>query len=225
MSSPARRSSFSSNACASLSVSVASRERWEAMWRELGAPDAPATAYDELLIAYAGPERHYHTQRHLDECFEQFSPASGLAEHPAEVGLALWFHDAVYDPRRQDNEAKSADWARSVAIAAGVGDAIAGRVHKLVMATRHAAVPQGRDQQLLIDVDLSILGAPTARFDEYEEQVRKEYAWVPEPVYRSKRKEILETFLARSSLYSTAPFRERLEAQARANLARSIARL
>jgi len=206
-------------------MTVPTRERWNAMWRELGAREAPAKTYDQLLAAYAEPQRHYHTRQHLDECFTQLAAASALAEHPAEVALALWFHDAIYDPKRHDNEAKSADWARSVALGAGVGDAIAGPVHKLIMATRHEAVPQGRDEQVLVDVDLSILGAPPARFDEYEEQVSQEYAWVPQPVYREKRKLILESFLARPSLYSTAPFRERLEARARANLARSIARL
>jgi len=202
-----------------------SRERWDATWRELGVPIAPTTPYDEILARYSEPHRRYHTTRHLDECFAQLDPARRLAERPAEVALALWFHDAIYDPRRQDNEAKSADWARESALAAGVPTDAAQRVHTLILATRHAAVPQGRDEQVLVDVDLAILGAATERFDEYERQVGDEYAWVPGFVFRSKRKAILQEFLARPALYSTPHFRDRLEAQARANLTRSIARL
>jgi predicted metal-dependent HD superfamily phosphohydrolase len=199
------------------------------MWRALGASSvAPAwydALYDELLAGYAGPQRHYHTAQHLDECFAQFDGARVLAEHPAEVELALWFHDAIYQPRRTDNEAKSAEWARTSALAAGVAADAAGRVHSLVMATRHEAVPQGRDQEVLVDVDLSILGALPTRFDEYERQVREEYSWVPGPIFRRTRRGILQGFLDRPEIYSTGPFKARLEAAARANLARSIALL
>ena len=131
--------------------------------------------------------------------------------------LALWFHDAIYDTRRSDNEQRSADWAKS-----SVGNA---RIHALVMATRHQAVPQDIDAQVLVDVDLWILGAPQKRFDEYETQVRAEYAWVPGLIYRRKRRAVLESFLARPTLYNTERFTERYEKQARANLARAVARL
>ena len=48
---------------------------------------------------------------------------------------------------------------------------------------------------------------------------------MPEPVYRSARIEILEGFLARRSIYQTELFRDRYEAQARANLARILKEL
>jgi predicted metal-dependent HD superfamily phosphohydrolase len=203
---------------------VPSRERWTAMWRSFGAEE-PHRLYDELMARYAEPHRHYHTAQHLDECLALYDEIGALAEHPAEVELALWFHDAIYQPRRSDNEAASADWARRAALGAGVGAQAAERVHALVMATRHDAVPQGRDQEVLVDIDLSILGAPPARFDEYERQVRAEYAWVPEFLFRRKRRAILGQFMARPAIYATAPLGERLEARARANLARSLARL
>jgi predicted metal-dependent HD superfamily phosphohydrolase len=202
-----------------------SRERWDAMWRELGAARTASSLYDEIVARYAEPQRHYHTARHLDECFAHFDTARALVERPAEVELALWFHDAIYAPKRQDNEAKSAEWARACALAAGVTADAADRAHALVMATRHDAVPSRPDEQVLVDIDLSILGAAAARFDEYERQVREEYAWVPGFVFRSKRKTILEQFLARPAIFSTPAFRERLEVPARANLARSITQL
>ena len=194
------------------------------MWWALGAA-APAALYEQLIARYAEPHRHYHTGQHLDECFAYFAEIGGLAAHPAEVELALWFHDAIYEPRRGDNEARSADWARQAALQAGINGEAAQRVYALVMATRHDAVPGGRDEEVLVDIDLSILGAPPARFDEYERQVRAEYGWVPEFLYRRKRREILEAFVARAAIYATAPMQARLEAAARANLARSIERL
>jgi predicted metal-dependent HD superfamily phosphohydrolase len=55
--------------------------------------------------------------------------------------------------------------------------------------------------------------------------VRAEYAWVPTPLFRSKRRVVLESLLARVHLYSSDRLRESLEAAARANLQRSIAQL
>jgi predicted metal-dependent HD superfamily phosphohydrolase len=95
----------------------------------------------------------------------------------------------------------------------------------LVLATRHESVALDPDSQVIEDVDLSILGAEPARFDQYEEQVRQEYGWVAGPIYQHKRKAILESFLARAAIYNTSRFIERYERQARANLARALARL
>jgi predicted metal-dependent HD superfamily phosphohydrolase len=202
---------------------MSTRKRWNASWP--GLAQAPAGLYEALAAAYAEPHRHYHTAQHLDECFAHFDAIGSLAAHPPEVALALWFHDAIYDPKRQDNEEKSADWARRALLAAGGAPEAAARVHALVMATRHAAVPRGRDEEVLVDIDLSILGAAPERFDEYERQVRAEYAWVPEFLFRRKRRQILEELLARASIFSTVPMREHLEARARANLGRSLERL
>ena len=147
------------------------------------------------------------------------------ATHPTEIELALWFHDAIYDVKSHDNEQQSADWVRSALLNAGGSTMVADRVHALVMITCHNALPVSLDEQILVDVDLSILAAKPARFTEYETLVRAEYAWVPEATYRSKRAEILQTFLNRESIYNTAHFKANSEASARRNLAASIANL
>lgn len=197
---------------------------WDAMWRALGANPDPGLL-DRLIAHYAEPHRHYHTLEHLDACLRQLATARTLASHPAEVELALWFHDAVYQVPASDNERQSADWARDALVRAGVDGAGAQRVHALVLVTCHAVAPDTPDEQLLLDVDLSILGMPPALFDRYERQVRAEYAQVPEAAWRSRRKTLLQQFLARPRIYHTGQFRDRLEAQARANLQRSIDRL
>lgn len=198
------------------------RANWNAAWHALGvaAPDEALCA--ELQRRYAEPQRHYHTMQHLGECLAWFEREQALAEHPAEVALALWFHDAIYDVHAHDNEARSADWARQALLAAGVDAEAAERVHALVMATRHDAVPEGRDAELLIDIDLSILGAGRERFDEYERQVHAEYGFVPEEVRLPRRRAILQRFLDRKAIYATPRMHAQLEAQARINLQRSI---
>jgi predicted metal-dependent HD superfamily phosphohydrolase len=198
---------------------------WRRAWTELGAAGDGLALRDGLLEAWSGPSRRYHTLRHLHDCLALLEPVRDAARHPAEVEIALWFHDAIYDPRAADNEQRSADWAAKALSDAGVDAQATARVHALVMATRHAAEADGTDQELLADIDLAILGAGRERFDEYEVEVREEYAWVPGPVFRHKRKQILAGFLARPRLYSTPQFAERFEASARENLAHSLASL
>jgi predicted metal-dependent HD superfamily phosphohydrolase len=82
---------------------MATHEQWLTTWRGLGAA-APSGLYEELLARYTEPHRHYHTVRHLEECFAELAAVRADAARPAEVELALWFHDAIYDTARHDNE-------------------------------------------------------------------------------------------------------------------------
>jgi predicted metal-dependent HD superfamily phosphohydrolase len=199
--------------------------QWQEMWKELRAANPVSRLHGELVACYREPHRKYHTLQHLEECFSKFEEVRALARHPAEIELALWFHDAIYNVKRRDNEKKSADWARTSALAAGTPEAACDRVHALIMTTRHKAVPHGTDAELLVDVDLSILGAAPDRFDQYERQVREEYAWVPDFLYRRERRAILKDFLAHPRIFSSTHFRSRYEQQARANIKRSIEQL
>lgn len=197
---------------------------WQRAWALVRLAEPPRPCFESLCRAYSEPQRHYHTLQHLAECLAQADGIERLADRPGEVLIALWFHDAIYDPRARGNELRSADWARDVVMQAGSAEAAA-RVHTLVMATEHHAVPHTRDAQVVVDVDLSILGAPTARFDEYERQVRQEYRHVPESIFRRKRCEVLQGFLDRPRIFNTDTFHQCLEAQARDNLRRSVGML
>ena len=198
------------------------RASWAGAWRELGVQSPDTALFDALLARYDEPQRAYHTRQHLAECLLHFERERGHAERPGEVALALWFHDAIYDLDRHDNEARSADWARQALLGAGIAPEAAERVHALVMATRHDAVPEGNDARLLVDIDLAILGAPPERFAEYERQIRVEYAHIAPEVFEPRRREILSRFLARDPLYLTAPMRARLETTAHFNLQRAV---
>ena len=198
---------------------------WADAWRDLRLPLPAPEVLAALLARWAEPHRRYHTPQHLHECLALFGRDRALAEHPGEVAIALWFHDAIYDTARHDNEAASAGWASRVLLQAGAAPDVAARVHALIMATRHSEVPATADAKLLVDIDLAILGAEPARFAEYERQIRDEYGLVPEDIFRDRRAAILRGFLARPSLFSTPAYADRLDAPARVNLARAIARL
>ena len=198
--------------------------RWTTTWRGLEGRADPEL-YEQLVARYSERGRHYHALAHLDECFERLDEFPESVDHLHEIELAIWFHDAVYDAHRSDNEKRSAAWLRREALRLGVAADAVERIHALILATKHDAAATTRDAQLIVDVDLSILGAPPERFDEYEQQVRREYAWVPGFLFRRKRRKILGGFLARPSIFSTDYFRAKYEAAARDNLRRSIGAL
>ena len=200
-------------------------DRWQTEWREVGASRVDEELYARLVESYSEPHRRYHTIQHLEECFAHLDLARSIAQHASEVELALWFHDAIYDTRRTDNEERSAEWARAAALASGLPIETAERIAGLVLATKHDAVPVGTDAGLLVDIDLAILGSETARFEEYEVQIREECAWVPESLYQNARRKILQGFVSREQIYSTELFHAAYEIRARENINRSLARL
>jgi len=195
---------------------------WQRMWQELGARSTSGGLLNQLMAAYSQQHRRYHTLQHLRECLLHAQATRTLAQRPAEVELALWFHDAVYDPQRDDNEARSAQWARASIDQAGCDPAVGERVSALVLATRSHAASTDPDTQLVLDIDLAVLGASPARFDEYEAQVRAEYAHVSDADWRAGRSRLLQRFLDRPRLYLTDAYHGALEARARDNLARSL---
>ena len=97
-------------------------ERWTALWHRLGSRAPRDRLYAEVMARYREKHRFYHGVDHLDDCLRQLDAHASLAAAPAEVELALWFHDAVYDVRASDNEERSAAWARDAISGAGWHD-------------------------------------------------------------------------------------------------------
>jgi len=192
---------------------------WIRCFADLGAEPTHG-AFADVTQRYREAHRAYHTVQHLDECFDYRTETRASAE----IGLALFYHDAIYDTHASGNEEKSAQLAMD-ALGGALSSTMLERIAALILATKHDAEPQAGDATLLVDIDLAILGAAPQRFEEYERQVRVEYSWVPEADFRSGRARILRSFLDRPVLYGTAFFRDRLEAQARNNLRNSLAAL
>ncbi|MDQ3298563.1 MAG: hypothetical protein M3619_18410 [Myxococcota bacterium] len=186
----------------------------------------PASVEQRLATLYAEPHRAYHTAVHIAEVlgwFDVVADAVGWRD-PASIYLAIVFHDAIYDATRTDNEARSAALAVDLV---GAGP----RVTELVELTaRHgkldpAAVGADHDAAHFLDSDTAILGAPAAAFDAYDAAIRVEYGHVPDDAYRAGRGAFLAGMLGRPRIFFTDFFHTGLDAAARANLTRAIARL
>ncbi|MBE9137183.1 N-methyl-D-aspartate receptor NMDAR2C subunit [Nodosilinea sp. LEGE 07088] len=180
--------------------------------------------FKPLAIAYREPTRHYHSQHHITDCLRQLDRVRHLAEHPAAIAIAIWFHDAVYNPRRTDNEALSAQWASEYLTSVGVDPGLVASISTMILATKtHAST--NSDIDLMLDIDLSILGADPEHFEAYDRAIRQEYAWVPEAQYRAARRNRLSSFLTRDAIFTTREFRQRYERQAQENLRHKVSQL
>jgi predicted metal-dependent HD superfamily phosphohydrolase len=206
------------------SMEYVTASRWRSLCKALGLADSDGE-YDKLIGAWRSWGRHYHTLDHLAACLQELDRSRDFAEHPGEVELALWFHDAIYRTYRTDNERRSAEWAARFTAAHAATPETVSRVRRLVLATAHTANEPAGDMALVVDIDLSILGQSESIYDRFESDVRREYWWVPRRRYSSARVHILQSFLARPSIYHWPYFRERYEVSARENLQRAISRL
>jgi predicted metal-dependent HD superfamily phosphohydrolase len=184
---------------------------------------------DPLILAaeafavprYREPHRAYHDEAHIRAVLGALAERGVLT---VELALAAWGHDLVYDPTAHDNEEKSAEAFDRWLAGHGAGTAMRERVGALILATRHAAPPTDREEALLVDADLSVLGASEPVFDAYDRAIRLEYGHVPEAAYRLGRAKVLQSILDRTRIFKTPEFAS-LEAPARRNLARALTKL
>jgi len=206
------------------------RPRWHALARRIGLAHGAGTALlDELTEAYAESGRHYHNLDHIAALIELLDRHGDSVRNRDALELAILFHDAVYEPTRSDNEAASAALAHDRLTELGVDAELVAEVERLILATRHGASPADADSDpdlaLLLDLDLSILGAERAAYAAYAEAIRREYAMVPDAIYRPGRHRVLAAFLTRPRIYATPHLHDAWENAARANLEWEIAAL
>jgi len=188
--------------------------RWNALLISLGVdPDQHSSILDDLLTRHSEPQRCYHNLAHLDSLF------SLLPARP-HLEFAVWFHDAIYDPTRSNNETQSALLAEQSLKRLGIPPGLVEAVVAIILATQNHR-SDNPDTALFLDADLAILGAAPETYLAYRQAIRQEYAWVPESLFRERRALVLQKFLSRERIYQTAPF-ARLEQPARENLQREL---
>lgn len=173
--------------------------------------------FDRLWALHSEGHRHYHTPMHLWEMLQRETTGS------KSVRLAIFFHDAIYDPRSSTNEVDSAELFRKFA-ATSQQDVNVEEVVALILATQHHVVSPDNSPTLayFLDLDMAVLGKEREAYLHYASLVRKEYEFVPREVYCSKRVEVLEGFLEQPRIFGTDDYREALEDRARDNLRHEI---
>ena len=205
-------------------------KRFHSLWvRAVGSGDAD-TVWQALDACYGEPARAYHNWTHIEAMLAGLDSVRGEAEFQAvrydEIELAIYFHDAIYDPHAKDNEARSAEMFRQ-AVARGsiIGPEAIERIAEMILATMTHGPSADSSTKLLLDLDLQILGSPPQSYDAYAHAVRAEYGFVPEELWRSGRAAVMKRFLERPAIFQTAHFNRLYEGAARENIAREVAGL
>jgi predicted metal-dependent HD superfamily phosphohydrolase len=178
--------------------------------------------WTELEELYSGRGRHYHTLNHLLHLLECLSGNRPRIAHWNAVLFALYYHDAVYDPLKHDNEEKSAVLAEKRMHELGCGQAEIEKCRALILATKKHERNSDNDINLFTDADLSVLGASAEVYKQYAINVRKEYSIYPDLLYKPGRRKVLQHFLAMPRIFKTDEFFTRYEKQARINLAEEL---
>ena len=102
-----------------------------------------------------------------------------------------------------------------------------GGAESTINATNHFEyTPQTKDEMYSADIDLRILAAEEAEFNQYDlVDIRNEYIQFPDEKFKEGRSMVLGDFLERESIYWTSDFQEKYEARAENNLEMAISRL
>jgi predicted metal-dependent HD superfamily phosphohydrolase len=197
------------------------QQAWASLAYSLGAPADLGERVRRLLEdRYGEAHRAYHTLDHIAQVLDTVDTLAAAGEPVqdlAAIRLAAWFHDAVYDPRRSDNEFASADLAGEVLEDWPLDAARRRRVRRLILATADH-IARTADERVLVDADLAILASDPQDYQAYIRAIRYEYAWLPEETFRAGRAAFLEGMCAREHLFATATMRTQAEIQALRNL-------
>jgi predicted metal-dependent HD superfamily phosphohydrolase len=204
---------------------------WAELCRRLGAratSDALEAAGADLLRRWTEPHRRYHDRTHLEFVLDSLDTlAEGADEEAnaafARAAVAAWYHDAIYDPTRSDNEEQSGRLATEQLAALGVDGGVCAEVVRLVLLTRtHRAHGDDRAGQLLCDADLAILAAAPVAYETYAAAVRREYGHLSDDEFRAGRIAVLEDLASRRLLFHTPYARQHWEPVARTNIGREL---
>ena len=181
--------------------------------------------YRALCRAYNEPHRAYHTQAHIEALLHHLDQVKEYAEDAIALEIAIWFHDAIYNIFSSKNEARSAQWAKNFLEQNQAEQTFIDKVVTLILVTAHSSVPISIDEQLMVDIDLTILGSSPPVFNQYQQQIRREYRLIPRFIYQKKRNALLLNFSQKRNIYQTHYFQQKLESQARDNLLGAVTNL
>ncbi|OWY20707.1 hypothetical protein C7N43_00475 [Sphingobacteriales bacterium UPWRP_1] len=181
------------------------------------------TLLEALLKRYSAQGRVYHNTNHLCEIFTLLDEFAHLLTEPDAANWAVFYHDAVYNPLRKDNEQRSAQLALKVMQNLNLPPQTTTLTQELILATQNHIAPQPNvNIYLFLDADLAILGAEPEKYDRYARAIRTEYRLVPDILYQPGRKRVLQHLLAKPALYYMPQMQARFEQQARLNMQREL---
>jgi predicted metal-dependent HD superfamily phosphohydrolase len=195
----------------------------------------PTHARLDLLRRMGSPRRHYHGLDHLAALWvrhKRYGLGTPFVSRRLSrlIACAILFHDAVYDPIRTDNEARSAGlWEKSAPADLPQRDVVwvANTIRATAdhLAPRPARTLRQRARRWMLDLDLTPLGDEPELFDRNTRALRTEYRHLPDAEWERQRTAFLHKLQTAPGLYHSHPIAAVFASRARRNLAREVGAL
>ena len=195
------------------------KNNWNNLTNDL--PHIKNEYYQELIKLYNSKNRFYHNLNHIEVLLKLSDEYKHLLNSQKAIDFTIWYHDAIYDGSKNNNEQKSAELAKLHLTQLGLSEQLVENCYKLIIATKTHTLNKSLnyfDAQFLLDIDLSILATERKQYIEYTQQIRKEYKMYPDFLYRKGRKKLLKHFLEMENIYKTQLFQNRWEEKAKENI-------
>lgn len=204
-----------------------SQENLKKRWRELCITYTTDTIlidkrWESIKDAYTSNKRHYHNLDHLLNMFREFDDCYHLLDEFKAFQSAIFYHDIIYNVKRKDNEEKSAERAVEELKEMQFPSEIIHKTHEMILATKEHGMHSDKAINLFVDVDTAIVGYDWEIYEEYAQNVRKEFDIYPDIIYKKGRREVLKHFLQMDSIFKTEMFQKKYEQQARENIRREL---
>jgi len=202
----------------------------------LAALPVARSAREDLRRRMSAADRRYHGLAHLAALWSRHRVLGRGTEFHAPpmerlIAGAIAFHDAVFDPTLADNERASAALWRDAAGAAGMlqRDEVDWVARTIEATSDHLGAPDAQRTPLerarlwVLDLDLTPLGEPPARFARNARLLRAEHAHLDDAAWERQSLGFLARLQAAPRLFRTPAIAAAFEARARTNIARVLA--
>ncbi len=201
-------------------------EVWDMLSYQLSIPKVDSRKIlEEVISKYSEPHRSYHNLSHIYSLLMMAEEYYDFIENPVLFELSIWFHDLIYDPSRNDNEEKSADRALEL-LSPFLADSFLENLKQMILSTiEHSPILKDNDNELFLDLDMSVLATEPTIYHQYTTAIRKEFSLFPDELYQAGRKSVLGKFIAGDHIFMTDFFKENFEKQAVENIQNELSSL
>lgn len=156
-----------------------------------------STSSDKLLERWTEPHRCYHGITHLQDLAKQINDAVNaerITEKQKELLLLIaLFHDIIYDPTRQDNEERSAEFFMSLCADKTDPDILS--VQQAILDTKTHVAQTGLSK-IFNEMDMNIVERSFDELLDWEKGIRAEYNMFNSEMYKQGRLQFLHTLPA-----------------------------
>ncbi|MEO9954968.1 hypothetical protein [Nonlabens sp.] len=177
--------------------------------------------YNYIINQYNSSSRFYHNRNHLRFMLKELAQSSIIPLNSDALILSVFYHDVIYKSTKKDNEYQSA-LILEKHLSKTDFKHIELCKNQINATKNHATSLTDPDTNLLIDIDLAILGHKNNVYQLYTENVRKEYSIYPNFIYNPARKKAMQHFLEQDRIFKTDEFYNLYESKARDNITREI---